>query len=281
MRVLTTTRRRLRGAGRGPVHDGPSGVPLVLAAPAAAALLLLALPVAALVVRAPWARLAGRLAEPAMLEALWLSLVTSVLATLGCLVTGVPLAWMLARVDFRGRRAARALVRVTLLLPPVAGGVALLLALRRDGPAGAWPSAHGPADPSYAGAVVCAQAFVAMPFLVTVVEGALRRQDARVDEAAALLGGSPWTVFRRVTLPLLAPAIAVGALLCWARALGEFGATMVFTGGLAGAGPAAAPPAVYLASRGDPEAAVVLSLALLAVSAAILACLRGRWADPA
>ncbi|MET8159670.1 ABC transporter permease [Sphaerisporangium sp. NPDC005289] len=276
MRVLKTTRRRLTGAGRGAVHDGPAAVPLVLAAPAAAALVLLALPVAALVLRAPWAGLASRLAEPALLRALWLSLVTSVAATLGCLVTGVPLGWMLARVDFRGRRAARALVRLTLLLPPVAGGVALLLALGRGGPAGA---PGGPVA-SYAVAVMCAQAFVAMPFLVATVEGTLNRQDARVEEAAALLGASSWTVFRRVALPLLAPGAAVGALLCWARALGEFGATMVFAGGLAAAAPAA-PPAVYLALRGDPQAAVALSLVLLAVPAAILACLRGRWAGPA
>ncbi|GGK89797.1 molybdate ABC transporter permease [Sphaerisporangium melleum] len=262
MRLLTTTRRRPRG----PVHDGARGAPLVLALPAAAALLLLALPVAALLARAPWTRLPDRLAEPALLGALWLSLVTSAVATLGCVLTGVPLAWMLARVGFRGRRAFRGLVRLALLLPPVAGGVALLLAL---GPKG-----------SYALAVVCAQAFVALPFLVCSVEGALLRQDARVEEAGVLLGGSRWTVFRTVTLPPLAPAIGVAALLCWARALGEFGATLVFAGAAAGTTPAA-PAAVYLGVRGDPEAAVVLSLALLAVAATVLACLRDRWADPA
>ncbi|WP_248958596.1 molybdate ABC transporter permease subunit [Sphaerisporangium perillae] len=280
MRVLITTRRRPRGAGHRALPDGPSGVPLVLAAPAAAALLFLVLPIVALLVRAPWTTLLARLTEPEVLAALRLSLLTSVLATLGCLVSGVPLAWMLARVAFRGRRAVQAMVRVPLLLPPVAGGVALLLALGRDGLAGSWPAAVGLSVPAPAGAVVLAQAFVALPFLVVTVEGALRACDPRVEEAATLLGGSRWTVFHRVTLPLVAPGIAAGALLCWARALGEFGATIVFAGGLSGAA-LTAPPSVYLGLRSDPEAAVVLSLVLLAVSVAVLTCLRDRWVNPA
>ncbi|GAA3210029.1 hypothetical protein GCM10010468_27740 [Actinocorallia longicatena] len=202
---------------------------------------------------------------------------TATIATGLCLVFGVPLAWFLARVDFRGRRLVRALVTVPLVLPPVVGGVALLLVLGRNGLAGRWlDAAFGLTLPFTTAGVVLAEAFVAMPFLVISVEGALRAADPRYEEAAATLGASRWTVFRRVTLPMIMPGVVAGAVLCWARALGEFGATITFAGNFPGK-TQTMPLAVYLALETDPDAAIVLSLVLLAVSVAVLALLRDRW----
>jgi molybdate transport system permease protein len=185
------------------------------------------LPLVGLLVRAPWRTLPQRLVDPGILAALRLSLETATLATLVSLVLGVPLAWVLARTELPGRRFLRALVTVPLVLPPVVGGVALLLVFGRRGLLGAWLDAHfGITLPFTTAGVVVAEAFVAMPFLVISVEGALRGADARYEEAAATLGAGRWTAFRRVTLPLVAPGIAAGAVLCWARALGEFGATI-------------------------------------------------------
>nr|WP_308126090.1 ABC transporter permease [Nonomuraea ceibae] len=252
-------------------------LPWVLVVPAVLGLGFLVLPLAGLLIRAPWATLPSRLAEPQVLEALRLSLVTATVATAVCLVLGVPLAWLLARVSFPGRRVVRALVTVPLVLPPVVGGVALLLVLGRRGVAGQWlESAFGVSLPFTTAGVVVAEAFVAMPFLVISVEGALRGADQRFEEAAATLGASRWTVFRRVTLPLVMPGVVAGAVLCWARALGEFGATITFAGNFPGR-TQTMPLAVYLALETEPEAAIVLSLVLLAVSVIILASLRDRW----
>jgi molybdate transport system permease protein len=252
-------------------------LPWVLVVPALMGLGFLVLPLAGLLIRAPWPTLPARLAEPQVLEALRLSLVTATIATAVCLVLGVPLAWLLARVDLPGRRLVRALVTVPLVLPPVVGGVALLLVLGRRGLVGQWlESAFGVTLPFTTAGVVLAEAFVAMPFLVISVEGALRAADQRYEEAAATLGASRWTVFRRVTLPLVAPGVLAGAVLCWARALGEFGATITFAGNFPGT-TRTMPLAVYLALETDPEAAIVLSLVLLAVSVIILAGLRDRW----
>ena len=235
------------------------------------------LPPAGLLIRAPWSTLPQRLAEPGVLAALRLSLVTATLATLLCLLLGVPLAWMLARSGLPGRRLVRALVTVPLVLPPVVGGVALLLVFGRRGLVGAWLDAtFGVSLPFTTAGVVLAEAFVAMPFLVIAVEGALRAADPRYEEAAATLGASRWTAFRRVTLPLIAPGVAAGAVLCWARALGEFGATITFAGNFPGR-TQTMPLAVYLALEQDLDAAIVLSLVLLAVSVVILAALRDRW----
>src|SRR5690349_18203781 len=217
------------------------------------------------------------LAEPEVLTALRLSLQTATLATAFCVVLGVPLAWLLARVPFPGRRLVRALVTVPLVLPPVVGGVALLLVFGRRGLVGQWlDSTFGVTLPFTTAGVVVAEAFVAMPFLVISVEGALRGADARYEEAAATLGASRWTVFRRVTLPLIAPGIAAGAVLCWARALGEFGATITFAGNFPGRTQTMS-LAVYLALEQDVDAAIVLSLLLLVVSVGILAALRDKW----
>ncbi|WP_203977011.1 ABC transporter permease [Planotetraspora silvatica] len=248
---------------------------------AVAGMAFLVLPLAGLLVRAPWSTMPERLAEPQVLEALRLSLVTATIATAVCLVLGVPLAWLLARVPFPGRRLVRALVTIPLVLPPVVGGVALLLVLGRRGLVGQWlESTFGFSLPFTTAGVVVAEAFVAMPFLVISVEGALRAADLRYEEAAATLGASRWIVFRRVTMPLIAPGIVAGAVLCWARALGEFGATITFAGNFPGR-TQTMPLAVYLALETEPDAAIVLSLLLLVVSVAILAGLRDRWVTSA
>jgi molybdate transport system permease protein len=256
----------------------PQGrVPWALTIPALAGLAFLVLPLAGLLIRTPWSSIGPRLTGTQVGEALRLSLVSATLATMLCLVLGVPLAWMLARLEFPGRRLVRALVTVPLVLPPVVGGVALLLVLGRRGLVGQWlDSAFGITLPFTTAGVVLAEAFVAMPFLVISVEGALRAADQRYEEAAATLGASRLTVFRRVTLPLVAPGVMAGAILCWARALGEFGATITFAGNFPGR-TQTMPLAVYLALETDPDAAIVLSVVLLAVSIAVLALLRDRW----
>jgi molybdate transport system permease protein len=262
------TRRRLRRA---------SGLPPALVPFAALALLFLLLPVAGLVVRAPWRSLPHVLTRPESLEALRLSVLCATLATLLCILLGVPLAWLLARSSFRGRTALRALVTVPLVLPPVVGGVALFTVLGRrgivGGPVDAW---FGVSLPFTTAAVVVAEAFVAMPFLVISVEGALRSADRRFEDAAATLGATRWYAFRRVTLPLVAPGLAAGTVLCWARALGEFGATITFAGNFPGS-TRTMPVEVYIALQRDPQAAIALSLLLLVVSVGVLALLRERW----
>lgn len=252
-------------------------MPVGLMIPAGLGLAFLVLPLAGLLIRTPWSTLPQRLAAPGVLTALRLSLQTATIATIACVLLGVPLAWLLARVEFPGRRLIRALVTVPLVLPPVVGGVALLLVFGRNGPVGSWlDSTFGVTLPFTTTGVVVAEAFVAMPFLVIAVEGALRGADVRYEEAAATLGAGRWTAFRRVTLPLVAPGIAAGAVLCWARALGEFGATITFAGNFPGR-TQTMPLAVYLALETDLRDAVVLSLILLTVSVAILVSLRDRW----
>ena len=252
-------------------------IPIALLIPATLGLAFLVLPLAGLLVRAPWTTLPQRLSAPGILTALRLSLLTATLATIVCVLLGVPLAWMLARADFPGRRVLRALVTVPLVLPPVVGGVALLLVFGRRGLIGQWlDSAFGITLPFTTAGVVIAEAFVAMPFLVIAVEGALRGADLRYEEAAATLGANRWATFRRVTLPLVTPGVAAGAVLCWARALGEFGATITFAGNFPGR-TQTMPLAVYLALETDLDAAIVLSLILLTVSVVILAALRDKW----
>ncbi|MFD9291934.1 molybdate ABC transporter permease subunit [Streptomyces sp. NPDC060030] len=263
-------RRRARtGHGR--------GVPLPLLLPALLGLAFLIVPLIALLVRAPWRSLPELLTGAEVWQALQLSLICATAATAVSLVIGVPLAWLLARVEFPGRGLVRALVTLPLVLPPVVGGVALLMALGRNGIIGkSLDDWFGITLPFTTTGVVIAEAFVAMPFLVISVEGTLRAADPRFEEAAATLGASRFTAFRRVTLPLIAPGIAAGAVLAWARALGEFGATITFAGNFPGR-TQTMPLAVYLALQSDPEAAIALSLVLLAVSVAVLAGLRDRW----
>ncbi|MFC5659191.1 molybdate ABC transporter permease subunit [Streptomyces nogalater] len=268
-----TGRPRRRRAGTG----SRRGVPLPLLLPGLLALAFLLLPLLALLVRAPWRTLPEQLGSGEVWQALQLSLISATAATAVSLVLGVPLAWLLARTDFPGRGLVRALVTLPLVLPPVVGGVALLLALGRNGVIGQWLDASfGITLPFTTTGVVIAEAFVAMPFLVISVEGTLRAADPRYEEAATTLGASRFTAFRRVTLPLIAPGIAAGAVLAWARALGEFGATITFAGNFPGR-TQTMPLSVYLALQNDPEAAIALSLVLLTVSIAVLAALRDRW----
>ncbi|SCX43356.1 molybdate transport system permease protein [Klenkia marina] len=252
-------------------------MPLPLLVPALLGTAFLVLPLLGLLVRAPWSNLWPQLTQPAVGQALRLSLLSATLATLVSLVLGVPIAWVLARSTIRGRSVLRALVTVPLVLPPVVGGVALFLVLGRQGILGRWLyETFDYTIPFTTTAVVIAETFVAMPFLVISVEGALRAADARFEDAAATLGADRWTTFRRVTLPLVAPGVAAGAVLCWARALGEFGATITFAGNFPGT-TQTMPLAVYLALQSNPEGAIVLSLVLLFVSLATLLLLRDRW----
>lgn len=254
-------------------------VPLVLALPAVTALLFLLLPLAGMIIRAPWADAAEVLTSRSALMALRLSLITATAAALITVVIGVPLAWLLARPTLPGAGLLRALVTVPLVLPPVVGGVALFALLGRSGLLGRpLYSLTGFSLPFTPYAVVLAQVFVALPYLVLAVEGALRAADRRYEEAAATLGANPLTVFSRVTLPLVAPGIAAGAVLAWARALGEFGATITFAGNFPGT-TRTMPLEVYLAQETDPGAALLLSVLLLAVSVAVLVLLRDRWSS--
>ena len=244
--------------------------------PAGLALALLGLPLVALVVRAPWSRLPELLAQPSVGSALALSLATGLMSTAISLVLGIPLALVLARSTQWAavpRRLLRALVTVPLVLPPVVGGVALLLLLGRRGLLGQLLPFQLPFTTA---AVVIAQVFVAMPFLVLAVEGALRASDRRFETAAATLGASRFTIFRRITLPLVFPGVAAGALLCFCRALGEFGATITFAGSFPGV-TQTLPIATYLQLQTDPDAAIALSLVLMVISATALVSLRDRW----
>ncbi|MEN3272462.1 MAG: molybdate transport system permease protein [Actinomycetota bacterium] len=236
------------------------------------------LPVAGLAWRAPWSSIWSDLTDPTARAALRLSLLCSLWATVLAVAAGVPLAWVLARVELPGRRLLRALVLVPLVLPPVVGGVALLLAFGRRGLLGQYLNSwFGITLPFTTAGAVLAEAFVAMPFLVITAEAAFRGADRRYEDAARTLGASRWTVFRRVTLPLTWPALAAGAVLAWARALGEFGATITFAGNTPHR-TTTIPLQVYLLlESGHLESAIALSLVLLAVSVAVLALLRDRW----
>lgn len=235
------------------------------------------LPLVGLLQRAPWSNLWDDLTTPEARDALRLSLVCSLWATFLAIVFGVPLAWLLARVDFVGRPLVRALVLLPMVIPPVVGGVALLYAFGRSGLIGEhlydWFGIQLTFNTSGA---VLAEAFVAMPFLVITVEAGLRSVDTRYEDAAATLGAGRWTTFRRVTLPFIMPSLVAGAALAWARALGEFGATITFAGNIQGR-TQTMPLAVYLALETRPEGAIALSLVLLAISIVVLVMLRDRW----
>jgi molybdate transport system permease protein len=267
-----------RAGRRGPAVGR---APLRLLVPALLAVTFLTLPLVALLTRTPWSQLLGRLTSQAVLQALRLSVVTSLAAVAVVTVVGVPLAWALARLDFPGRSLVRALVIVPLVLPPVVGGVALLTAFGRRGLVGEpLDAAFGLTLPYTTAAVVVAHTFVALPFFVLSVEGALRATDREYDVVAATLGASRWTTFRTVSLPLAGPGLLAGLVLAWARALGEFGATITFAGNFPGT-TRTMPNAIYVELQSDPDAALVLSVILMAVSVAVLALLRDRWFDVA
>ena len=253
-------------------------VPAGLLIPATIGLALLVLPLLGLAIRAPWTQLAEILTSVPVLSALRLSLVTASIATVICLVLGVPLAWLLARSAVPGRAVLRGLVTVPLVLPPVIGGIALLVAFGRTGVVGRWlDQSFGVSLPFTTVAVVLAQTFVAMPFLVIAVEGALRSADRRYDDVAATLGASRWTTFRRVTLPGVLPGVIAGAVLCFARALGEFGATITFAGSFPGTTRTLPIEAYVAIGAGNSDTAIVLSLLMIAVAVAVLVGLRERW----
>lgn len=250
---------------------------MLLAAPAAVAVLFLVLPLVGLVMRAPWADTGAVLSSEAALQALQLSVITATASTIIVVLIGVPLAWVLALQGLWGASVLRALITIPLVLPPVVGGVALFTVLGRSGLLGRpLYQLTGFAFPFTPYAVILAQVFVALPFLVLSVEGALRAADRRYEEAASTLGARPVTVFRRITLPLIAPGIAAGAVLAWARALGEFGATITFAGNFPGT-TRTMPLEIYLALETDPGSALLLSVLLLGVSVAVLVLLRHRW----
>lgn len=251
--------------------------PLLVVVAAIVALAFFALPLAGILQRVDWAHLLDDLGQRESLRALRLSLTASLTATAVSVVLGVPLAWVLARTDIPGRGLLRGLVLLPMVLPPVVGGVALLSVFSRGSAIGGWLyDTFGLQLTFHPAGVVLAETFVAMPFFVITVEAALRNVDERYEAVAAGLGASRWTVFRRVTLPLIGPSIAAGAVLAWARALGEFGATITFAGNIVGR-TQTLPLAVYLKLESDTDAALALSLVLLAVSFVVLVSLRDKW----
>jgi molybdate transport system permease protein len=249
---------------------------LVVLAAACAAFFLL--PLVGLVVKAPWASAVGALSDQTSIDALRLSLVCSLASTALALVLGVPLAWVLARLRFPGKSLLRGIATLPMVLPPVVGGVALLLAFGRRGLIGEpVASAFGVGLPFTTAGVIVAESFVAMPFLVIAVEAGLRSMDVRFEEAARTLGAGRWTVLRRVTIPLVGPSLVAGAVLAWSRALGEFGATITFAGNFPGT-TQTAPLAIYVDLDSQHlERAVLLSLLLVVVSLAVLVGLRDRY----
>ena len=250
--------------------------PAVLLVPAAVAVALLVVPLVTLVLDTPWATLPEHLGSEVVREALAITTISSLLTVVACLVLGTPLAWLLARVAFRGRRVVRALVLVPLVLPPVVAGVALVTALGRRGLIGE----HLPFSIPYTTAgVVLAHTFVSLPFFVLAVEGALRTHGTSYDVVAATLGADRWTTFRRVTLPLAQPRIHAGTARARARSLGEFGATITIAGNYPGT-TQTMPSLIYVALSSDPEVARTLSLILLALSVGVLVLLRERWVTP-
>ncbi len=263
--------RLLRTPREGPQAPGP------VVGLAVAGLVLVGLPFAGLVARAPWSSLATRLSDELVIDALRISLASSLMATAIVVVLGVPLGWTLARVDFVGRRAIRALVLLPIVLPPVVGGAALLFALGRRGVIGGpLDDATGLLLPFSFWGVVVANTFVALPFMVLAVEGAASSNNRGVEQAAATLGASPATVFLKIGLPSIAPSIAAGTVLAWARAFGEFGATITFAGNLQGR-TQTMPLAVFVALESDRDTAVAIALLMVAVSMSVLFVLRDRW----
>jgi molybdate transport system permease protein len=247
--------------------------------PALGALGLILLPVIGLVTRAPWSRFGQLVTSESALTALDLSLRTAVVSTLLCVLLGGPLAVVLARGSVPGLRLLRSVVLLPLVLPPVVGGLALLYLLGISGFAGyALDAAFGVRIPFTTASVILAQTFVAMPFLVVSLEGALLTGGERYESIAATLGATPWTVFRRITVPLVLPGLGAGAVLSFARCLGEFGATIAFAGSLQGV-TRTLPLEVYLQREVDPDGAIALSLVLVAVAIVVIAVARPRSAQ--
>ena len=259
----------MTGPARGRVH------PLV-ALGAGIGVAFIVLPLLALLLRAPWGHLFSTLSNNGAWTALRLSLVVSLCAGALSVLFGLPIAWVLARGRIRGRSLIRAVVVLPIVLPPVVGGIALLSSLGRSGIVGRWlHDTIGLQLPFTTAGAVVAATFVSMPLFVLAAESGLRSMDAALEDAAAATGARRRYVFRRVTLPLVAPQLVAGAVLAWARALGEFGATITFAGNLAGR-TQTLPLAVYTARQTYPGAAILLSLLLVILSLAVLVLLRDR-----
>lgn len=243
-------------------------------------LTLLVLPLIGLTLRTPWGRVGTLIGDPVVLQALRLSVVSSLAALAVSVVLGVPLALVFARYDFPGKPLIRAFAVLPMVMPPVVGGVGLLAAFGRRGLVGQpLAEATGITLPFTPAAVVIAATFVSMPFLIVTVESGLRLADRRLEDAAATLGADRWTILRRVVLPAVWPSLAAGMALAWARALGEFGATITFAGNMPGR-TQTMPLAVYLELERNPEAAYLISFVLLAVSVLVLVALRDRFLSP-
>ena len=247
--------------------------------PAAAGALFVVLPLAAMLTRVEWTRFFSLISSESSVDALLLSLRTSSASTVLCVILGVPMAIVLARTTFRGQDLLRSLVLLPLVLPPVVGGIALLYTFGRRGLLGESIDVLGIQVAFSTTAVVMAQTFVALPFLVVSVEGALRTAGQRYEAVAATLGARPTTVLRRVTLPLVLPGLASGAVLSFARSLGEFGATITFAGSLQGV-TRTLPSEIYLQRESDPDAAVALSLVLVVVAILVIGLARGAVRSP-
>lgn len=243
-------------------------------APAAIGAALVLLPLVALGSRVAWSGFGRLVTSESSVAALLLSLRTSGISTALCVVLGVPMAVVLARTSFPGRAVLRALVLLPLVLPPVVGGIALLYTFGRRGLLGETLDVLGAQVAFSTAAVVLAQTFVALPFLVLSLEGTLRTAGGRYEVVAATLGARPTTVLRRVTIPLVLPGLASGAVLAFARALGEFGATITFAGSLQGV-TRTLPLEIYLRRETDPDAAVALSLVLVVVAVLVIGLVRG------
>jgi len=251
-------------------------LPPPIVALAAIGAVFISLPAIALAARAPWGRFAEILSGPGAREALRLSLEVSLAATVCAVVLGVPLAWVLARGKFRGRAVLRALAISPIVLPPVVAGVGLLMALGRRGVVGGWLyDALGVQLTFSTAGAIAAATFVSMPLVVLAAEAGFRGLDPRFEHAAAVLGARPGYAFRRVVLPMVRPQLVAGAVLAWARALGEFGATITFAGNLQGR-TQTVPLAVFQLLQTDQEGAIALSLVLVVLSIAVLVALRGQ-----
>ena len=244
---------------------------------AAVTVLFFLLPLSGLVFRAPWSSMTNVITSSTSLDALRLSLIASLATTVLALLFGFPLAWMLARGQFRGKALLRGLTTLPMVLPPVVGGIALLLAYGRKGMVGEpLNAALGISLPFTLPGVIVAEAFVAMPFFVITLESGLRSMNTRLEDAARSLGAGRLTVFRRVTLPLIFPSLVAGAVLTWSRALGEFGATITFAGTLPGV-TQTAPLAIYVSQSSDQlDEAIALSLVLVVVSLLVMIGTRDR-----
>ena len=253
-----------------------SGVPRFLWVPAVLAWLLVAVPVVGLVVRVDLSNFFSLVTSPAALAALWLSLKTGLATMVCCLVLGGPLAVVLARSHLPGLPFVRSVVLLPLVLPPVVGGLTLLFLLGRTGPVGGFLYQRFDITvPFSTTAVVLAQTFVAMPFLVVSLEGSLRTAGERYEAIAATLGASPVTTLWRVTIPVVLPGLLSGSVLAFARALGEFGATITFAGSLQGT-TRTLPLLIYLQSQDDIDGAVAMSLVLVVIAILVIVVSRTR-----